>query len=313
MSLIRKTVVISHDSAIGYITLIKVGSTVGAKLNFSEEPPKGLWLALKVGDGKQFLKEITAQKEEFEIDSPLNESDLIGVAVLNKEGMPYASGGNKDIINFKSAKEEISNALLPKADNQEVQIEEKVENLFLETEPNTSKVFAEDKESVTRTQESVTENQEPVTGKEEFVANEKHEKESVAVNKEDFVAKATKTADSKIMPKLKIDNFYQTVRGRMEEIFTINPRETLLEELVPDSKWVKVFYDKGEYYVVGMLTNEGKITHIAYGVPGAESIKPPKEAENFCDFLHIKGLEGAEGYHLMFQNADDGLIASKID
>lgn len=111
------------------------------------------------------------------------------------------------------------------------------------------------------------------------------------------------------IPKAK--NFYQAVRGRLEEIMTINPKETELEKLIPDSEWVKVRYDGEEYYVVGRLYENNVVTYLGYGVPGMEHISPPKEAEELCDFLPLPGKKGV-GYWLMFQKADDGTISKDL-
>lgn len=100
------------------------------------------------------------------------------------------------------------------------------------------------------------------------------------------------------------ENFYINIRGKLEEIMTINPECKELERLIPDSKWVKVYYDEDEYYVVGILTEEGAVKYLAYGVPGVEGIRPPKEAEELCDFLASDGEE--EGYWIMLQKADNG-------
>lgn len=100
------------------------------------------------------------------------------------------------------------------------------------------------------------------------------------------------------------ENFYINIRGKLEEIMTINPECKELERLIPDSKWVKVYYDEDEYYVVGILTEEGAVKYLGYGVPGVEGIRPPKEAEELCDFLASDGEE--EGYWIMLQKADNG-------
>lgn len=100
------------------------------------------------------------------------------------------------------------------------------------------------------------------------------------------------------------ENFYINIRGKLEEIMTINPECKELERLIPDSKWVKVYYDEDEYYVVGILTEEGAVKYLGYGVPGVEGIRPPKEAEELCDFLASNGEE--EGYWIMLQKADNG-------
>lgn len=100
------------------------------------------------------------------------------------------------------------------------------------------------------------------------------------------------------------ENFYINIRCKLEEIMTINPECKELERLIPDSKWVKVYYDEDEYYVVGILTEEGAVKYLGYGVPGVEGIRPPKEAEELCDFLASDGEE--EGYWIMLQKADNG-------
>ena len=100
------------------------------------------------------------------------------------------------------------------------------------------------------------------------------------------------------------ENFYINIRGKLEEIMTINPECKELERLIPDSKWVKVYYDEDEYYVGGILTEEGAVKYLGYGVPGVEGIRPPKEAEELCDFLASDGEE--EGYWIMLQKADNG-------
>ncbi len=108
-----------------------------------------------------------------------------------------------------------------------------------------------------------------------------------------------------------ITNFYSTIQSRLDEIFIINPKETTLAELIPDSKWVRVYYDKNEYYVVGVLSENNVVTHIAYGVCGVAEVLPPAEARELCDFLPID--EAGNGYWLMFQRSDSGAVIKNAD
>jgi hypothetical protein len=109
-------------------------------------------------------------------------------------------------------------------------------------------------------------------------------------------------------------NFYSSVKNSIDELLTIHPTEKELCALVPDSNWVKVHYEKTEYYVVGVLKQDNKTTHIAYGVPGLRRIKPPKEADGLCEFVAISNLpNGHEGYWLMFQSAATGEILRTLD
>lgn len=116
--------------------------------------------------------------------------------------------------------------------------------------------------------------------------------------------------DKEILDRLKKekDRYYLTVKDKVDELFIISPAEQLLSSLIPDSEWVKVRYDGEDYYVVGRLYDENKkVTFLGYGVPGKESVRPPKIADGIATFLPEK--EGSEkGYWLFFQNAENGKI-----
>ena len=116
--------------------------------------------------------------------------------------------------------------------------------------------------------------------------------------------------DQEILDRLKKEKerYYFTVKDKVDELFVINPTEPLLTSLIPDSEWVKVRYDGEDYYVVGRLFDENKkVTFLGYGVPGKESVRPPKIADGIATFLAEK--EGSDrGYWLFFQNAENGKI-----
>ncbi len=104
-------------------------------------------------------------------------------------------------------------------------------------------------------------------------------------------------------------DFYLTVKEKVDELFVIHPAEKTLSALIPDSEWVKIRYDREDYYVVGRLYENGKIRFLGYGVPGKKSLGLPKIAEGVASWLDAP-LSGSDlnGYWLFFQNADTGKI-----
>ena len=51
-------------------------------------------------------------------------------------------------------------------------------------------------------------------------------------------------------------SFYDEISNQVEELFEKNPNEDYLQEIFPNSKWVRVEFDKGgDYYVFGLIYN----------------------------------------------------------
>ena len=106
------------------------------------------------------------------------------------------------------------------------------------------------------------------------------------------------------------NNFYYAVKPQIDEMFVCYPEETLLNDTVPNSKWVKVDADDG-YYVVGLLYDEDEPSFICYGVPqfkADERVKAPAELENMCVWLPISSSENITGYWIIYQSAKTGEI-----
>ncbi|MBR1747487.1 MAG: hypothetical protein IJ735_04675 [Clostridia bacterium] len=103
--------------------------------------------------------------------------------------------------------------------------------------------------------------------------------------------------------------YYTGVREKLDELFVIHPVEDKLKSAFPDSEWIKINYDGEDYYVVGRLREEGRVTLIGYGVPGKERVLPPKIASGVANFLKVEGLpSGYDGYWLLFQDATTGKL-----
>ncbi len=119
-----------------------------------------------------------------------------------------------------------------------------------------------------------------------------------------------KPEDKEILDRLskERDNYYATVREKVDELFIVNPAFPALSTLIPDSEWVKVRYEGDDYYVVGRLYGEDRrVSFLGYGVPGIKSVRPPKVADGIASFLPEQE-KSEKGYWLFFQNAENGKI-----
>lgn len=281
--LIKKTIVLSDGTnAVGHLSLVRVGGETGGKLTLTKSFD-GCILALKLGGKEQENHKIEGLRMEFKLSVNVEPNDKIGALILGEGGV-LAGGGIREIVSRK----------LPEA-----KVEEIVETVALgEPKMENTELKSEEKEKEAEGEELL---EEKPTEKVESESS-KEENEEGSVKREPIITPFKKT---------KGENFYRSIKGKLNELMTANPRERKLEELIPDSKWVRVYYDKGEYYVVGVLTEDGEVTFLAYGVPGVRSVKPPKDAEELCDFVEVESSIG-DGYWVMFQNAKNGEIMKSI-
>ncbi len=104
------------------------------------------------------------------------------------------------------------------------------------------------------------------------------------------------------------ESFFDGIKEQIETLFDKFPEEEILKEIIPDSKWVKIDYEeKGEYYVVGLMYEDGKIRYVCYGVPSIYSDEPPKDLKGFAQWLPIdSGKQEGFGYWLTYQDAETG-------
>ncbi len=353
MTVIKKTIVLSKGATKGYVTIVKIGSQAGVKLQLNAMPETAQWLLIKIGNLEPIAYEVHTMQEEYALPHNFTAGDSIGVAVVNRQGDLYAFGGNRygldipafvanlkvQIVNTSDAIKEDNSTL--NADNQEPKLQEidvvsQEENTTQEAQEPIAKeiglapiVEVEDIIEPQLAEEPATKKKKATKPKSAKKTAEKKEAEVAEVVEGEAVVDASIPKDSspnkvdlasntieednfnEKFSKTEINNFYSTIQSRLDEIFIINPKETQLAELIPDSKWVRVYYDKTDYYVVGVLSENGAVTHIAYGVNGVADILPPKEAMELCDFLPTD-KEG-NGYWLMFQRSDSGAVIKSAD
>ena len=102
--------------------------------------------------------------------------------------------------------------------------------------------------------------------------------------------------------------FYNMIAEQLDDLFEKYPREENLENLVENSKWVKIKYeDQDKYYVVGIIYINNDIKYICYGVPGNYYSEPPRELKDYSQWLPTDTLSPySEGFWVMYQDADTG-------
>lgn len=104
------------------------------------------------------------------------------------------------------------------------------------------------------------------------------------------------------------EKFYIEMKPQIDELFANNPSEDYLENLIPNSKWVKVSLESGEdYYVLGLIYEENNLKYICYGVPGVFQKNAPRELSGYPVWFPLdEERPQGFGYWLSYQDADSG-------
>ena len=100
--------------------------------------------------------------------------------------------------------------------------------------------------------------------------------------------------------------FYERMKDEIDKILSKYPKESALEEMIENSKWVKISYGEGGFYLFGVLYSDGKPKYICYGVPTKQSENPPQSMEGLASFLPASPEDSESGYWVMYQDAETG-------
>ena len=99
-------------------------------------------------------------------------------------------------------------------------------------------------------------------------------------------------------------SFYSRMREEIENVLSSYPKEEALENMVENSRWVKINYGENKFYVFGVIYGNGEAQYICYGVPSDNPDNPPPSLEN-CSFIPAYPT-GNAGYWIMYQDAKTG-------
>lgn len=102
-------------------------------------------------------------------------------------------------------------------------------------------------------------------------------------------------------------DFLSSIENQVEELLNSYEEEKALENLIPNSKFVKVNSSGDNFYIFGVIYENNEIKYIVYGLPGEFSVKPDDEYTNYYQWLPLnpENPEGY-GYYLMYQDASTG-------
>lgn len=99
-------------------------------------------------------------------------------------------------------------------------------------------------------------------------------------------------------------SFYEKMKKEIETVLSSYPKEERLEKMVENSRFVKIHYGEGKFYVFGVIYGGGKAQYICYGVPAKDSANQPPSLAN-SSFIPASE-NGKEGFWVMYQNAENG-------
>lgn len=102
-------------------------------------------------------------------------------------------------------------------------------------------------------------------------------------------------------------SFYARAKDGIEKIFSSYPREKSLEEAVDGSRWARIPYGGGNFYVFGVIKKNGSARYICYGVPAKNGDVPPESLKGAASYLPV----GNGGYWVMYQDAKTGVTITK--
>ena len=118
----------------------------------------------------------------------------------------------------------------------------------------------------------------------------------------------TEQKKEEIIEEKEEKTFFDEIKNQILPLFEKNTREEFLEDIIPNSKWIKVDYEEeGDYYILGLIYENEKIKYLVYGVPGIYSKNPPNEISGYPVWFPLdKEKKESFGYWLSYQDIDTG-------
>lgn len=117
-----------------------------------------------------------------------------------------------------------------------------------------------------------------------------------------FEDETAQSAGGKTFGGLARGNFYERMKDEIENVLTAYPEEGALCEVVENSRWVRIDYGEGKFYVFGVIEKDGSPAYICYGIPSDNSERPPESLSGLSAYLPA----GGGGYWIMYQDASTG-------
>ena len=104
-----------------------------------------------------------------------------------------------------------------------------------------------------------------------------------------------------------LTDFFLSKEQDVMRLFRKYPEYTQLKGVFPDSKWVKINYTKKDFYVVGIINENGKRKYLCYGIPSKYSPTPPESLQGYSTFIPLSIFDThGDGFFMMFQECSSG-------
>lgn len=298
MLLVKKTVILSsRGKTVGYVNVIRVADSVGAKVVLKEYAD-GLYACLRIGNETEAFP-LTGEVTERQLSSNFSGSDTISCSIMEGD-TTVAAGGKRppSAAEFLTCLEREKNTIIVAEDTNIMknQIAEAV-NVDEPTDDKQSEELPEDQPTEVEPTSDVRESNE------KSKETAKSEGEPRPFQKE----KDSQEETTRILNGIADRDFYLSMKDKIDELFVVYPPEKPLEEAIPSSRWVRINYDVLDYYVTGVLVEEGKVVEIVYGVPTTKNVNPPKGLESYCEYFPLK-QDAYDGYYFIHQDISSGEI-----
>lgn len=128
-------------------------------------------------------------------------------------------------------------------------------------------------------------------------------KEQATVLKSDYINSNNEAENIKTQTA-----FYDSLSGQINTLINNNIHEEVLEEILPNSTFVRIEKENGSYMVLGVINSESGVPeYLCYGHPAKNINDKPFNFDNHFSYfpVSIDDPQG-EGYYLSYQSAQNG-------
>jgi len=309
LEFLKKTILLTNDSKeIGVLNLVKTSSGIFGNFKSYFTYVGDMLLGITVNGLRVYKQNIVCSQSkgyDFKMDKDFDLNGKIGRVLLKKEiekYEPFIWGVNGDIVGYKSIimqqmdiknKHQVNE--LSKSDKQITELgqnKDNVENKIVEDVKQEKDVYENKDETYQILSVGVRDGEgvEQLSQENLFEADDCEIEATINENfREDAV------------------DFFDMISEQIDALFNNYPREEALENLIPNSRWVKVDYENnGKIYVVGLVYEMEILKYVAYGVP-AENMDLENELAGYGQWISLNPLqENSNGYWVIFQDAITG-------
>ena len=258
---------------------------------------------------------------EFDSNTDFNDFSCALIQIFNGKPKPLMIGSTKtssnlddrlasnfnlfekDELKEKEVKEQLNKSNVKFDDDESAQIEKEIDDAMKDVVDEKKCANCKYREAFYAQVEGDGNSNKDIESNIVNISENKELKDLEEIEKNSDLSKKTERVE-----KSEIVSFYDDVKPQLIALFDKYETDDYLENIIPDSKWVKVDYEEnGHYYVVGMIYENSSVKYICYGIPGVYADNPPKELQGYSQWLALDDSNPFDkGYWIMYQNAETG-------